>query len=559
MVVRRRHRHHLLGADLRADRAEARRVADRAGGDDRALALHQPRHGGDRPDPARVGEREVGALEVVGGQRVVTRPRDQVAEGVEELREREAAGVADDRHHQRAPAVLALDVDGDAEVHGAGVDHVRLAVDLAERARHDRHLLGRRAGDRVGDQVGEGDAVAGLLELLAAGVERRDGDRAERGGGRDRPRLVHVAREHRARALEQRASSAAGAPFSAASTSAFEIRPAGPGALDLREVDAERVGHPGGHRRDLDLVGDPRRSARLRARGGGRLGRLRAVAPFDVVMRAMTWPTVTVSPAWARISSIVPEAGAGTSASTLSVEISTIVSSSATGSPGCLAHSRIVPSDTDSPIAGMTISTVSPLAVGLRLGRRRRRRAVTRGDLGEHRADPDRVALGGVDLDHGAGDRGGHLGVDLVGGDLDQDLVFGDLIAFLFVPFQDGALGDRVTHLRHGHFHRGVDRHPGFRPYRVPARPQAGAARRLTDHERDAPGERADAAHDRDHHGEPERDHALPDGDDAQQRHHDPADAVRPPEDHADLLVPVGEPHREQAEVDRRSAGTTGT
>ena len=90
-------------------------------------------------------------------------------------------------------------------------------------------------------------------------------------------------------------------------------------------------------------------------------------------MRAMTWPTVTVSPAWARISSIVPEAGAGTSASTLSVEISTIVSSSATGSPGCLAHSRIVPSDTDSPIAGMTMSTVSPSVSGSAARRASRR------------------------------------------------------------------------------------------------------------------------------------------------------------------------------------------
>ena len=90
-----------------------------------------------------------------------------------------------------------------------------------------------------------------------------------------------------------------------------------------------------------------------------------AAAPLEVVIRAMTWPTVTVSPAWARISSIVPEAGAGTSASTLSVEISTIVSSSATGSPGCLDHSRIVPSDTDSPMAGMTMSTRLAPAGGL--------------------------------------------------------------------------------------------------------------------------------------------------------------------------------------------------
>ncbi len=74
----------------------------------------------------------------------------------------------------------------------------------------------------------------------------------------------------------------------------------------------------------------------------------------------MTWPTVTVSPASARISAIVPVAGAGTSASTLSVEISTSVSSSSTLSPACLAHSRIVPSLTDSPIAGICTSIVSP-------------------------------------------------------------------------------------------------------------------------------------------------------------------------------------------------------
>ena len=184
MVVRRRHRHHLLGAARTF--AEAGREADRAGGHDRALAVHQPRNRGDRADAAGVGERDVGALEVVRGQRVVARARDQVAERVEELGEREPPGVADDRDHQRAAAVLALDVDGDAEVDGAGVEHVRLAVDLLEGARHDRHLLGGRACDRVGDQVREGDALAGLLELLAAGVERRDGERAERGRGRDR-------------------------------------------------------------------------------------------------------------------------------------------------------------------------------------------------------------------------------------------------------------------------------------------------------------------------------------------------------------------------------------
>ena len=50
---------------------------------------------------------------------------------------------------------------------------MRLAVELGEVGGHHRHLLGGRAGDRVGDQVREGDAVAGLLELLAPGVEDR--------------------------------------------------------------------------------------------------------------------------------------------------------------------------------------------------------------------------------------------------------------------------------------------------------------------------------------------------------------------------------------------------
>ena len=66
----------------------------------------------------------------------------------------------------------------------------------------------------------------------------------------------------------------------------------------------------------------------------------------------------TVSPSAAWILTTVPATGAGTSASTLSVEISTSVSSAETGSPSALCHSRTVPSVTESPIAGMTTSTV---------------------------------------------------------------------------------------------------------------------------------------------------------------------------------------------------------
>ena len=80
----------------------------------------------------------------------------------------------------------------------------------------------------------------------------------------------------------------------------------------------------------------------------------------DADIRAMTCPTDTVSPSAKRISVIVPEAGAGSSMSTLSVEISTTVSPSLTGSPTLTDHSRIVPSVTDSPPVGVMMSIVSP-------------------------------------------------------------------------------------------------------------------------------------------------------------------------------------------------------
>src|SRR5437588_1860135 len=84
-----------------------------------------------------------------------------------------------------------------------------------------------------------------------------------------------------------------------------------------------------------------------------------AAAPgAPAVIRAMTWPTVTVAPSSTRISEIVPDAGAGNSMSTLSVEISTTVSPSLTVSPTSTDHSRIVPSVTDSPPVGVTMSTV---------------------------------------------------------------------------------------------------------------------------------------------------------------------------------------------------------
>ena len=53
-----------LGVALPADQGEFRRVIDRADRDDRALAGHQPRHRGGRPERPRVRERDRGPLEV---------------------------------------------------------------------------------------------------------------------------------------------------------------------------------------------------------------------------------------------------------------------------------------------------------------------------------------------------------------------------------------------------------------------------------------------------------------------------------------------------------------
>ena len=77
-------------------------------------------------------------------------------------------------------------------------------------------------------------------------------------------------------------------------------------------------------------------------------------APFSGWISASSWPTVTVSPSdtWSLMT--VPVAGLGTSTSTLSVEISTIVASASIRSPSWTCHSRISPSVTDSPAPGAT-------------------------------------------------------------------------------------------------------------------------------------------------------------------------------------------------------------
>src|SRR5262249_45880155 len=83
-----------------------------------------------------------------------------------------------------------------------------------------------------------------------------------------------------------------------------------------------------------------------------------ATSGRDAEMTATTELTGTVSPSLARISATTPAAGAGISASTLSVEISNNGSSRSTRSPTFLSHRTIVPSAIDSPIWGITTSAI---------------------------------------------------------------------------------------------------------------------------------------------------------------------------------------------------------
>src|SRR6266568_4669187 len=82
-----------------------------------------------------------------------------------------------------------------------------------------------------------------------------------------------------------------------------------------------------------------------------------AVAPASVSSTATSVCTGTVWPSCTLISARTPAAGAGISASTLSVEISNSGSSRFTGSPTFLSHLLKVPSAIDSPICGINTST----------------------------------------------------------------------------------------------------------------------------------------------------------------------------------------------------------
>jgi hypothetical protein len=91
--------------------------------------------------------------------------------------------------------------------------------------------------------------------------------------------------------------------------------------------------------------------------GTGAAGAGAVTAAFtSVSSRATTAFTGTVSPSWTRISARIPALTAWTSESTLSVEISKMVSSRFTASPTFFIHFVNVPSASDSPIEGIRTS-----------------------------------------------------------------------------------------------------------------------------------------------------------------------------------------------------------
>ena len=99
--------------------------------------------------------------------------------------------------------------------------------------------------------------------------------------------------------------------------------------------------------------------------------------------------TATVSPSLTLISVSTPAAGAGISASTLSVVISKSGSSRSTESPTFLIQRTIVPSAIDSPIWGMTTD------VGMFVSGRKRRPtnvSLRRASRGPPRRPPPRMS-----------------------------------------------------------------------------------------------------------------------------------------------------------------------
>ena len=141
-------------------------VFHRADAENGALAGHQPRHRVHSADGAGVGQRNRHARKVFGGQLAVAGPAHDVFVGGDEFCESHGLAAPDAGHHQGAFAVLALQVDRQAEIGVRGCDGRGLAVDLGVVPVQVRELLDRLDHCEA-QQVSEGDLpAAGALELV---------------------------------------------------------------------------------------------------------------------------------------------------------------------------------------------------------------------------------------------------------------------------------------------------------------------------------------------------------------------------------------------------------
>ena len=216
-------------------------------------------------------------------------------------------------------------------------------------------MSSRGARDRVGDQVGEGHPLARRLQLAAARVQ----DASPSACGSSSRSGSTATAPCSAPAPPRRPSSARRPPACSAPSAARPRRcrrcgrrrrrraehvglddaPAGPlpetfaGPRPRPPPRVPPPGRPSRRRAPARRWRRPLRRRRRLARAAlspAALGRRSSPSalPSPTAIRAITWPTVTVSPSSTRISLTVPLAGEGSSTSTLSVEISTIVSSS---------------------------------------------------------------------------------------------------------------------------------------------------------------------------------------------------------------------------------------
>src|SRR5437867_7916483 len=139
-------------------------------------------------------------------------------------------------------------------------------------------------------------------------------------------------------------------------------------------------------------------------------------------MMASSVPTLTVSPSWTLIWTILPATGEGTSVSTLSVEISNSGSSRSMVSPSFFSHLVMVPSTTVSPSCGMVtgVGTSDPPSRSHRVqrlaGQGQERLADPLGQRGVRVDQPGHVGRPGFPVVHerGLGDELGDVGPDHV-------------------------------------------------------------------------------------------------------------------------------------------------